>query len=246
MSTRLLVSAPLGNGAGVRLHGEQARYLSRVLRARVGDSLYVFNGDDGEWSATIESINKSGVELRIEAPRETATESLLRTHLVQGVSRGERMDMVVQKATELGVKRLSPVLTEFGVVKLDAQRAARRREHWQRVAENACEQCGRIRPPRIDSPLPLDTWLGAREAAGSTQLILKPGTSLALADVPRPDTKLCLLIGPEGGFSEREYDNASAAGFDAVALGPRVLRTETAAIVALAVAQALWGDFAPG
>ncbi|MDH3746589.1 MAG: 16S rRNA (uracil(1498)-N(3))-methyltransferase [Gammaproteobacteria bacterium] len=242
MSTRLFVSRALSNGAVLELQGEQARYLARVLRARTGETICVFNAEDGEWTATIQSIDKSGVELRIESRNETATESPLRIHLVQGISRGERMDFVVQKATELGVKRISPVFTEYGVVKLDDKRAAKRRGHWQHVSESACEQCGRTRPPLIDAPLPLNHWFGARDAAGSTQLVLQPGAKTALVAVDAPRTKLCLLIGPEGGFSDKEFGDARAAGFQAVSLGPRTLRTETAALAALAVAQSVWGD----
>lgn len=242
MSTRLFVSAALSNGVRIALHGEQARYLGRVLRARVGDTVRVFNGNHGEWSATIENISKSDVALQVEAHIRTETESLLKVHLVQGVPRGERMDFVVQKATELGVKRITPVFTDFGVVRLNDKRAARRREHWQRVAENACEQSGRIRVPLIDAPLDLNAWLGMREAAGSTQLILRPTATRRLGATQKPQTKLCLLIGPEGGFSDREYEDAEVAGFEAVFLGPRILRAETAAIAALALAQSLWGD----
>ena len=241
MSTRLFVSEALGNGAELELAGETARYLGRVLRARVGDSVAVFNGDDGEFSAEILKITKGTVRLAIRAPIDNHAESPLKVHLVQGISRGERMDFVLQKATELGVKRITPVLTDYGVVKLDAKRAGKRREHWQRIAESACEQCGRVRPPLIDAPLALNRWFGEQHEE-STQLVLQPGAPTRLADVDAPATKVCLLIGPEGGFSEKEYADARAAGFDVVSLGPRVLRTETAAIAALTIAQSLWGD----
>ena len=152
------------------------------------------------------------------------------------------MDFVVQKATELGVTQITPVLTDYGVVKLDARRAGKRKAHWEGVAASACEQSGRIRPPLIDVPLPLNDWLGARHAGKSTDVILRPGAGKPLASAAPPEAGLCLLVGPEGGFSEREYDDAEFAGFDAVTLGPRVLRTETAAVAAIAVAQAHWGD----
>lgn len=242
MGTRLFVSAALGNDARLELGGEQARYLGRVLRARVGDALSVFNGDDGEWHAVVERIGKSSVTLSLGGRIETHTESPLRLHLVQGVSRGERMDIVVQKATELGVKRITPVLTDHGVVRLDDARRAKRRDHWQRVAESAAEQCGRIRPPLVDLPLPLNAWFGAARPAGSSQLVLVPHAATPLGAVASPQAKLCLLVGPEGGLSERETADAALAGFDAVSLGPRVLRTETAAIAALVLAQASWGD----
>ena len=242
MSTRLFVSGALSNDAELVLTGEQARYLGRVLRSRMGDPVLVFNGEHGEWSATIEDITKSTVTLRIIERNETRTESPLKIHLVQGISRGDRMDFVVQKATELGVKRITPVLTHHGVVKLDSKRADKRQQHWQHIAESACEQSGRTRPPLIDAAISLNAWFGAKDSSDSTQLILQPGAPASLSAQPAPATKLCLLIGPEGGFSEREYEDAEIAGFTAVSLGPRVLRTETAALAALSVAQACWGD----
>lgn len=246
MSTRLFVSEALSNGATLELHGEHARYIGRVLRARVGDPVFVFNGEDGEWRAEITGITKSVVSILVQEHHETLTESSLKLHLVQGISRGERMDFVVQKATELGVKRITPVLTDHGVVKLDGSRAEKRQQHWQRVAESACEQCGRIRPPLIDAPIPINRWFGEKQADDSSQLILHPGAATALQDIESPQTKLCLLIGPEGGFSAKEYEDAGIAGFREVSLGPRILRTETAALAALTVAQLKWGDFRPG
>lgn len=225
------------------LDRDQARYLGRVLRLRKGDTLNVFNGNDGEYSATIASLGKGAAVLHIEAIVENTGESALKIHLVQGVSRGERMDFVVQKATELGVKRVSPVFTEYGVVKLDEDRARKRRDHWQGVAESACEQSGRIRPPLIDAPVDLNAWFGAGAKETDTDLILYPGAGTPLSSIANPVTKVCLLIGPEGGFSDTEYDDARVAGFQAVSLGPRVLRTETAAVAAIAVAQSMWGDF---
>ena len=135
-----------------------------------------------------------------------------------------------------------PCSPAHGVVKLDGERADKRRDHWQRIAESACEQCGRIRPPLVDLPLPLDAWFGAGAAADSTQLVLAPGATQPLTGIDALGAKLCLLVGPEGGFSERELEHAGVMGFRSVALGPRVLRTETAALAALAIAQATWGD----
>ena len=245
--TRLYINDRLGAGASLHLDGDQARYIGRVLRLRPGDRVRVFNGDDGEFEAEIRKVTKSSAELLVETPVDSATESALKLHLVQGISRGERMDFVVQKATELGVKRITPVFTEYGVVKLDEKRAARRRDHWQGVAQSACEQSGRIRPPLIDAPVLLNTWFGMGAKETDTDLILRPGAVTSLASIAAPVTKICLLIGPEGGFSDQEYADAELAGFTAVSLGPRVLRTETAALAAVAVAQALWGDISyPG
>ena len=240
--TRLFITAELRSGKEIRLDAEQSRYLGRVLRLRAGDHLTVFNGNNGEFAASVSSIGRSSGSLLVEAHIETATESPLRVHLVQGISRGERMDYVVQKATELGVKRITPVLCNYGVVRLDAKRAAKRRDHWQMVAESACEQSGRIRPPLIDEPLPLNSWFGEKTGDADIDLILQPRAASALTSITAPQTKVCMLIGPEGGFSSSECDDAAAVGFKAVSLGPRILRTETAAAAALAVAQSLWGD----
>ncbi len=242
MKTRLFVSSALINGTEIELDGDRARYLSRALRARVGDKVNVFDGEGAEWSAAVLQISKNTVTLQIDDSHEAGTESPLKIHLVQGISRGERMDFVVQKATELGVKRITPVLTEYGVVKLDAIRAEKRRDHWRRIATSACEQSGRVRLPLIDTPITLKNWLGDKPQRIDTELILNPNAATTLSSLQAPETKICVLIGPEGGFSDSEYEDAEIAGFTAVSLGPRVLRTETAAIATLAVLQSLWGD----
>ena len=243
MSTRLFVSGALSNDAELVLQGEQANYLGRALRSRVGDTVTVFNGDGGEWPASIEHIGKNSVTLRLGAVVESATESPLKIHLVQGISRGERMDFVIHKATELGVSRITPVLTHHGMVKLDQKRAAKRRQHWQHVAESACEQSGRTHPPRIDEPVALNSWFGDRDSAGTMEVVLQATATASLVSLSAPTAGLCLLVGPEGGFSEREYEDAEMAGFQAASLGPRILRTETAASAAVTVAQSCWGDF---
>ena len=240
--TRIYINDKLRSGGQLELDSEQAHYLGRVLRLHEGSSLTVFNGDDGEFAASLISISKNSATVLVEAYIETATESPLKVHLVQGISRGERMDYVVQKATELGVKRISPVFAEHGIVRLDAKRASKRRAHWQRVAESACEQSGRIRPPLIDEPVDLNDWFGAKTSDADIDLILLPRAATALTSIPAPKTKVCLLIGPEGGFTHDEYENALAAGIKAVSLGPRILRTETAAAATIAVVQSMWGD----
>ncbi len=241
--TRLHVAGSYDAGSDIELGSEQARYLGRVLRHRTGDLLLVFNGEGGEFEATIAAIGKTSATLRVGERTLTSTESSLRVHLVQGISRGERMDFIVQKATELGVKRITPVLTEFGVVKLDAARGVKRRKHWHRVAISACEQCGRVRLPLIDEPIPLKNWFGSKPQHVDSEIILKPGATTPLKHIESPVTKICVLIGPEGGFSETEYEDAEVAGFQAVSLGPRILRTETAAIASIATLQSEWGDF---
>ena len=239
---RLFVSSSLQSGTDLQLNAEQARYLGRALRLRAGDSVSVFNGEDGEFAARIIKVSKTTARLALGEEQDTVCESPLKLHLVQGVSRGERMDFVVQKATELGVKRISPVFTEYSVVKLNADRADRRREHWQKIAASACEQSGRIRPPLIDEPVPLKTWFGEKTEDADVDLVLQPRSATPLSAISAPETKICMLIGPEGGLSDTEYEDASIAGFTPVSLGPRVLRTETAALAAVAIAQSLWGD----
>lgn len=239
---RLYVDERLSPGNEITMTGDKARYLGRVLRLRVRDEIAVFNGEDGEYRATIVLIKKNDVSLVIRDKIETRTESALKIHLVQGISRGERMDFVVQKATELGVKRITPVLTEYGVVKLAADRAKKRQEHWQKVAISACEQSGRVRPPLVEAPLALKAWFGQHTERSDTDLILRPDADSSLTSIEAPQTKICLLIGPEGGFSQTEYEDAAVSGFRAVSLGPRVLRTETAAVAAISVLQSLWGD----
>jgi 16S rRNA (uracil1498-N3)-methyltransferase len=240
--TRLYIEGTYEGGSGLRLEPDKHHYVSRVLRLRAGDKLRVFDGNGREFSAAITKISHHGTEIRIVDETTAQTESRLRVHLVQGISRAERMDIVIQKATELGVKRITTVLTRHGVVKLDAARGEKRRKHWQKVAASACEQSGRVKLPLIDAPVPLLDWLADKPGQVDAELILRPDAHTPLTAIRAPQTKVCLLIGPEGGFAGDEYDAAEAAGFLPVSIGPRILRTETAAIAALAVLQSLWGD----
>ncbi|MEM8816223.1 MAG: 16S rRNA (uracil(1498)-N(3))-methyltransferase [Pseudomonadota bacterium] len=251
MQTRLYTEHELAPEQELELGAEAAQYLGRVLRLKPGERLRLFNGRDGEFDAELLTLGKNRLTLRLGRQRvamsSAATESPLRLRLVQGVSRGDRMDTVIQKATELGTRRISPVLTQFGMVRFDDKRASKRREHWQRVANSAAEQCGRIQPTAVDLPVRLNDWFGRERLREATRLILDPSGKASLKDALRSDppaagASLCLLIGPEGGFSERELDDARVAGFKCVALGPRVLRTETAAIAAVTLAQSVCGD----
>lgn len=212
------------------------------MRLRPGDALTVFDGLGGEYRATVAKVTKEKLNLSVGKHVTRNAESPLRIRLVQGISRGERMDFVVQKATELGVHRISPVLTDFSVVKLDAGRAAKRREHWQRIARSACEQCNRNIVPVIDAPQSLGDWFANNGDAGELQLILRADAAEPMPAVAPPGTDLTILVGPEGGFSDGERERAAQAGLRPVKLGPRVLRTETAALAALCIAQATWGD----
>ncbi len=238
---RLYNPDPLETGGLLELGPEQARYLGRVLRLGTGDGVRIFNGEHGEFDAAVVRFGRDSATLRIGECLAAEAAPALTLHLVQGVSRGERMDFVVQKATELGVARITPVLTEYGVVRLDAGRADKRRLHWQKVAISACEQCGRIRPPELGTPEPLRSFFGAHAGDG-LKAVLDKGAPEPLTRLVPPAAGLTLLIGPEGGLSPAELDDAALAGFRRVSLGPRILRTETAAVAALAIAQGLWGD----
>jgi 16S rRNA (uracil1498-N3)-methyltransferase len=239
--TRVYVDAPLAAGTRVTLDGGAARHVTRVLRLRVGEALTLFNGSGGEYAASIEQSQGGRVAVAIGEQRAIERESPLTLTLAQGVSRGERMDLVVQKATELGVSGLVPVLSERSVVRLTAQQADRRLNHWRAIAVAACEQSGRNRLPAIAAPVPLKDFLRSG-TDGVTRLLLSPAAGATLADVPRPVTAVSVLIGPEGGLAQAEQEAAVAAGFKPVRLGPRVLRTETAAIAALTLLQREFGD----
>lgn len=241
--TRLFSPTLLGPERQFTLDAGQTRYLTRALRLRAGEKLTVFDGSGGEYLAIIVQIDKSSVDIQTGPLLNSSTESPLQVRLLQGLSKGDRMDTVVQKATELGVQRISPLLTDHSVVKLDAARATRRRKHWQKIAQSACEQCGRNIVPAIDEVIALNNWFDRNRDDTSTRLILCPEARTPLSSAERPNAGLTLLIGPEGGFSREEYECAVAAGFSAVSLGPRVLRTETATIAAVSAVQTLWGDY---
>ena len=239
--TRVYVDAALEPGAHLTLTGSAAGHLTRVLRLRPKAPLTLFNGRGGEYAASIERVQGSKVTVAVGEHAAIERESPFPLTLAQGVSRGERMDLVVQKATELGVARLVPVLTERSIVRLDEERSDRKSNHWRAVAISACEQCGRNRLPEVVLPTRLREFL--RQPAGdSVRLLLSPSATQRIEDVPRPARGATVLIGPEGGLSEAEHQDALRAGFTAVNLGPRVLRTETAAIASLTLLQREFGD----
>ena len=238
--TRVYVAAPLESGTRLRLEGSAASHVTRVLRLRVGAALTLFNGSGGEYEASIDKAHGGELTVAVGVHHAIERESPLALTLVQGISRGERMDLVVQKATELGVARLVPVITERSVVKLDAHQADRKLLHWRAIVIAACEQCGRNRLPEVAAPLGLREFLRGVGTPG-TRLLLSPHATRGLAELT-PDGAVTVLIGPEGGLSEAEQEAAVRAGFAAVRLGPRILRTETAALTALALLQRQWGD----
>ncbi|MCY1197991.1 Ribosomal RNA small subunit methyltransferase E [compost metagenome] len=217
----------------------QAHYIGRVLRLAAGDAVQLFDGSGQEYLGELIEVGKKSVRVELREAFAGMAESPLRVHLGQGLSRGERMDWAIQKATELGAAEISPIVSERCEVRLKDERADKRLAHWRQVAISACEQCGRSVLPIIHAPVALADW--QRQVEAELKLVLHP-VAEPLASHARPGS-LAFLIGPEGGLSETEVESAKAAGFHAARLGPRVLRTETAPVVALSVAQQLWGDF---
>lgn len=238
---RFFLDQPLAPGARFNLPAGPARHAARALRLAADDPVTLFNGRGGEYAARIERIHKDEVAVSVTGFDEIERESRLRVMLAQGISSGERMDYTLQKAVELGVTAIQPIAAKRSVVKLAGERADKRVAHWQGVVASACEQCGRNRVPVVAAPLTLAAWLG-QHGAGRL-LFLSPLAESRLADLPGPTATDCLVAGPEGGFEPDEIAALQAAGAIPVRLGPRVLRTETAALAALAAMQALWGDF---
>jgi 16S rRNA (uracil1498-N3)-methyltransferase len=241
--SRVFVAEPLAPGATLELTGSAAAHLARVLRLSAGDELTLFNGRGGEFAARIAALSAASVRVTVQGHAALERESPLALTLAQGISRADRMDLVVQKATELGVRRLIPLACARSVVRLDAAQAARKLAHWRKVAIAACEQCGRNRLPELAPPLPLGAFLAAQahEDPGQLRLLLAPAGAARPA-LPKAVSGASLLIGPEGGLSAEEQAAALAAGFVALRLGPRILRTETAALTACALLQREFGD----
>ena len=246
--TRVHVNAPLASGAVVALPAEAAGHLVRVLRLKAGDALRLFNGQGGEFDANIDSIRKHDATVRVGAHHPIERESPLQVTLLQGIARGEKMDLILQKATELGVTSVVPVNTQRSSVKLDATTTARKQEHWQGVLVSACEQCGRNRIPALAPAASLSAAVAADQS--QLKLLLEPDADsaslktlhAAAFHTAMRNPTISLLIGPEGGLDPAEVQLARQAGFVSCQLGPRVLRTETAALAALAALQALAGD----
>ncbi len=238
---RIHVAAGFAPGGDLVLPEGPARHLALVLRLREGAAVTLFDGQGLEARAEIVEAGRKRVVVRIEAVGEGRGESPLAVHLGQAVSKGERMDYAIQKAVELGVAAITPLYTEHGDVRLKGERAAKKLAHWQAVAASACEQCGRAVVPPVHPPLALADWLAGRDEA--LRLVLHPATSGALDRHDAP-ADAALLIGPEGGLSEAEVAGAREAGFLPLSLGPRILRTETAPVVALSLLQYRFGDFA--
>jgi 16S rRNA (uracil1498-N3)-methyltransferase len=237
---RVYVDMDLNESYVLTLGDAVYHHLIVVLRRIRGDAITLFNGRGGEYGATIETVAKRQLTVRVLAFREVERESPLSVTLAQAVSKGERMDYTIQKAVELGVSAIQPLVTEHVVVRLDAERWARKQEHWQAIAIAACEQSGRTRVPKVAPVMDMNDWLTACPPE-ALRLVLSP--TAATGNLRRSANQpVALLVGPEGGLSEIELKLTDLAGFAGFALGPRVLRTETAGVVALAVLQSKWGD----
>lgn len=236
--SRFFISTPLSLGQH-ELPETQAHYIGRVLRHGVGDAVQLFDGSGPEYLGQLIEVGKKNVRVELTEQLPGLAESPLQVHLGQGLSRGERMDWAIQKATELGVAQITPIISERCEVRLKDERADKLLARWQQVAISACEQCGRSTLPVIHPPMLLADWL--QQVQADLKLVLHP-VAEPLASHAKPQT-LAFLIGPEGGLNDAEVAQAVQQKFHAARLGPRVLRTETAAAVALSVAQQLWGDF---
>jgi 16S rRNA (uracil1498-N3)-methyltransferase len=241
---RIHVEGPLVSGGRAALSESASQHLGRVLRLQAGDEIQAFDGEGGEWRARIAELAKRGGEIELLDALPALPEPALRIELGQALARGEKMDLVLQKATELGAVRIAPLVTERSEVKLDAERAERRLAHWRGVLIGACEQCGRARLPQLSAPQKLEDW--AAQVQAPIRLLLDPEGERNLADIaaaiPQGGAELALAIGPEGGFGPRDLAALRAGGFLGLRLGPRVLRTETAGLAALAALQAVAGD----
>ena len=242
--TRVHVDADLAAGAEIVLPEGAATHLARVLRHEVGDACVLFNGDGRDYHGRIAALGKREVRVAVESVQDVERESPLPLVLLQGIARGEKMDLILQKATELGVHAVHPLWSQRSEVKLDEARAEKRHAHWRSVVASACEQSGRARVPEVSAPRSLAATLAAL-APGGLRLILDPEGELAFATLTvATDAAVLLAIGPEGGWSPLDRQQLRDAGFQGLRLGPRILRTETAGLAAIAALQARFGDLA--
>ena len=239
--TRIHVPGPLAPGSEITLPEQAGEHLVRVLRLETGAHFIVFDGTGGEYTASLASAGRQ-VRARVLDHTPVERESPLDITLLQGIARGERMDLIVQKATELGVARIVPLIAERSVVKIDAKQRERKRGHWQSIVVSACEQCGRNRIPEVAHPVSQDDAIAALPA-GSRRCLLAADATQPLVSVAAGSNSMVLLIGPEGGLADNEQQHAMANGFVACLLGARIMRTETAGLAALAALQAVAGDF---
>ncbi|MDX8385616.1 MAG: 16S rRNA (uracil(1498)-N(3))-methyltransferase [Gallionella sp.] len=240
---RFYCPPPLPPGGTFELPTDAAHHASRVLRLREGASVQLFDGIGNERHGVVTELDGKRVVIGNITIADADRESPLKVLLAQALSSSEKMDWVIQKATELGVTAVQPIDTERSVAKLSAERTTKRLEHWRQVTIAACEQCGRNTLPTIHAPLGIMHWLQQMKEASDAKFILLPQGAVSLQSQTKPKVNVALLIGAEGGFTSAESESALQCGFTPVRLGARVLRTETAAVAGLAALQTLWGDF---
>lgn len=238
----LSIAAALQHSAQIALDARVAHHALRVLRLRRGDRINLFDGAGGEYEASIQALDAQRMLVDVGRHRAVERESPLETCVVQALSSGERMAFTLEKCVELGATRFQPIESERSVVRLKDERAQRRQQHWQQVVIAACEQCGRNTVPPVAESLVFTRWLAALPAQ-ARGVVLAPDAAMPLAHIAEPQGELMIVIGPEGGLTDVELDLLKRRGFEAVSLGPRTLRTETAAAAALAALQASFGDF---
>ncbi|MEK9825116.1 MAG: 16S rRNA (uracil(1498)-N(3))-methyltransferase [Methylotenera sp.] len=241
---RFYTNSPLQINTIVQLSESAAAHAGKALRLEAGDEATLFNGDGFDYRCTLTEVKKNAVSAQIISAEKINSESPLDITLLQAISSGDRMDFTIQKAVELGVRLIQPINSQRSVVKLTAERAEKRTEHWQNIAISACEQSGRAFVPKVLPPLALDKWLSLNPQQNELRIQLNPIGAKRLAEISKPSSSnITLLIGAEGGLSPEEIDTATKNGFESILLGPRILRTETAALTAIATMQTLWGDF---
>lgn len=238
--SRLYTPTPLATGKHIELDDDNGHYVRTVLRLKTDDPIILFNGQGGEYSCLVAEVSRKNVSIAVEQWSDRSVESPLQLTLGLGISRGDRMDLTVQKSVELGVTRITPLLTERCVVQFKGEKKPQRLLHWQKIVQHAAEQSGRtILPPLLEVET-LQNWISKQQGL---KVFLDPYAATTLMELKPETMKVTLLTGPEGGFSNNERDLAKASGFIPVRLGARILRTETASLAALAAVQMLWGDF---
>ncbi len=241
--SRLYVTLPLSPNTEVELDDDSGHYVRTVLRLKKDDGIILFNGKGGEFAGLLSEVSRKSVLVHVKSWSDRSVESFLQVNLGLGISRGDRMDLAVQKAVELGVNCITPIMTERCVVQLKGEKKPQRLQHWQKIAQHAAEQSGRTMLPKLTEIEAIQDWVSHQQ---DLKIFLDPYAEQTLAELKPDDMQVTLLTGPEGGFTDQERSIAKAAGFTPVRLGSRILRTETAAIAALAAVQMLWGDFGVG
>lgn len=237
--TRIFQKLPLKEGIEITLDEEASHHLSRVLRMPEGARLIIFNGESGEYQATIVKNNKHHTQVKIQKFIHQYHPSPLKIHLGQVMSRGDKMDFTIQKAVELGVNEITPLISSRCEVKLSGERIEKKQDHWKKIIISACEQCGRTDIPILNKIQTLHDW--APSLSSSLKLMCHPESHTRFKEL-KIENEVSILIGPEGGFSEDEIELAKTAQFHLMQLGPRILRTETAGLTIISILQGLWGD----